>query len=159
MAISESFAGISGVLTQPWSSAGPGTTREVSWLIPGHTKSKPVAELKSELRLLPALWFNNHKASLPPKRREQVLKSICSYLFQRNHRLNKRKLVRQQKSFLFLIFFMRPKEWGTLELSVIAQKAKICIWQLESKHPAKLLSLVLNKVQNYSLPDSANTHR
>lgn len=87
-------AGIFGVLPQPWSSAGQGTTREVSSLIPGHTKAKPVAELKSELRLLPALWFNNHKPSLAPKRREQVLKSICSDLFQRNHHLNKSKSVK-----------------------------------------------------------------
>lgn len=43
---------------------------------------------------------------------------------------------------------MRAEEWGTLELSLIAQKAEICIWQMESKHPAKLLSLVLNKLQN-----------
>lgn len=42
---------------------------------------------------------------------------------------------------------MRAKQWGTLELSLIAQKAEICIWQMQSKHPATLLSLVLNKLQ------------
>lgn len=43
---------------------------------------------------------------------------------------------------------MRAKERQTLELSVITQKAQICIWQMESKHPAKLLCLVLNKLKN-----------
>lgn len=43
---------------------------------------------------------------------------------------------------------MRAKEGGLLELSVITQKAQICIWQMESKHPAKILCLVLNKLKN-----------
>lgn len=43
---------------------------------------------------------------------------------------------------------MRAEEGRMLELSVITLKAQTCIWQAESKHPAKLLWLVLNKLKN-----------
>lgn len=42
---------------------------------------------------------------------------------------------------------MRAEEGRTLELCNYSQ-IQLCIWQVESKHPAKLLCLVLNTFKN-----------